>query len=53
MKLTRQIEDKKHQKDLRIWIRDDFKINKNLSDEVSLPDKSLLGRNCSYVSRVC
>lgn len=34
MKLTRRVEDRQQQKDLRYWIRDDFKINKNLTDEV-------------------
>lgn len=35
MRLTRKVEDKQQQRDLRKWIRDDFKINKHLTDEVS------------------
>lgn len=34
MRLSRRIEDKQQAKDLRLWIRDDFKINKNLTNEV-------------------
>jgi len=34
MRLTRQMEDKNRQKEMRLWIRDDFKINKDLTDEV-------------------
>lgn len=33
MKLTRRIDDKQQAKDMRLWIRDDFKINKHLIDE--------------------
>lgn len=36
MKLTRLVEDKDQRKGLRIWIRDDFKINKTLTDEVRI-----------------
>lgn len=35
MKLTRRVHDKQQQKELRLWIRDDFRINKHLADEVS------------------
>ena len=35
MTLTRQIENKQERKELRSWIREDFRINKDLTNEVS------------------
>lgn len=34
MKLTRKIENKQERRDMRRWICDDFKLNKNSTDEV-------------------
>lgn len=44
MRLTRSIEDKQQQKDLRIWIRDDFKMNKNLKDELDIKSQHIRAR---------
>lgn len=44
MKLTRKIEDKDQAKDLRIWIRDDFRINKNLTDESDIKSQHTRAR---------
>lgn len=44
MKLTRKIEDKNQAKDLRIWIRDDFRMNKNLTDENDIRSQHIRAR---------
>lgn len=36
MKITRRETNQEQQKVMRIWIRDDFKLNKNLTDEVRI-----------------
>lgn len=44
MRLTKRVEDKNQAKDLRIWIRDDFRINKDLDDENDIKSQHIRAR---------
>lgn len=44
MRLTKRVEDKNQAKDLRIWIRDDFRMNKDLEDENDIKSQHIRAR---------
>lgn len=44
MGLTKKVEDKQQRKDLRLWIRDDFRINKNLTDYNDIKSQHIRAR---------
>lgn len=41
MKLTRKIESKQERRDMRRWICDDFKLNKNSTDEFHIKSQHI------------